>query len=46
MTAIHASTIDVTAITTIRVEVVHQRQKWSICQLSGRDCEKVTERNL
>jgi len=46
MTGINPSTIDATALTAIRVEVVHQRQKWSMCQLCGRDCEKLTEENL
>jgi hypothetical protein len=46
MTDINASMIDATALTTIRAEVVHQRQKWSKCQLCGKDCKKVTEGNL
>jgi hypothetical protein len=45
MTSINTSMIDATPLTTILVEVDHQRQEWIKCQLRGRDCEKVSEGN-
>jgi len=43
MTGMNVSMIDMIALTTLRIEVVHQIEMLNRCQLCGKDCEKVTE---